>query len=331
MGKYNYFLTLMVALGTVYGCNTTSEVLDNEQDDYLKVNVYSMDIVSRTESTQEIAVIALNAIDNENGYGVGIKGKYSFSGHSSVPIPLLNEIATIYACSPIREISVINKIPYISVPENLITTTKTIKGATNNTISDGDYLYGVQYTPSATDDQGTFEARQPQARNSNNSNDINTTVNLGLKHAFANLCFTIRTKDGSTFVEPAGKVTELKLIKSINIASASTLMALNDGSLTGVTTSKEGYTFTLEQISLSSLSTTTWSALAFPKDFANGKYKIRLILDGKTIESDELDDINWEAGYEYSYIVNVTSTSLTVMPIKVEPWKSGTNTEVDFQ
>lgn len=348
MKPYNYLLLPIVAISLLASCSKDDDI-DNPVSLSMRVAGVSVTraAVNQASDLKNVGIYAVNAESGENKYGsrpTGTYGKYEPKTEGGITslIPLrtptdqtiwLNsEKATIFCCHPApangsaditndASVASTQVVPTVPIPVAAIDYAPSATSAVNNkfdfTKPENDYMYGVEF------ESNQYMATQPSANNGNNmANGIKgpgPKVNLGLKHAFAQLRLVIKKNESYKGI---AQVTSVSYTSKIPVPGSGTRMKLTDGSLLNpdnlANTTEKEYRYTLTAKATTDENTTiTITNYAIPCE-SQQSATISLTVDGKDMSV--ACNSQWTKGQIYTYTVVINPTGLELTGINVVGW-----------
>ena len=348
MIRNNYIALLSLSLALLSCSNEIGE--DPNAPVALNPHIAGVSITTRGGASEDaknistLGIYAVNATSGETSYGQTPAGTYcayqlsngvATPATEGQPLWLSQETATIFSFHPIKSgVSVTSTAtplnPTIPVPQNAITITHS-----NQAVADGnktfdfadaanDYMYGVEYKDNA------FQSDQPTANNGHSKTAAaapGASVNIGLKHAFAQIKLIFRKGDyvGECKIS---SITYKRNMQAI-ATTGGTTMSLKDGTLSGLATAADvTYTCSFASSSCPVPGTTDADVVSYvnyvvPTTTTGDQSTITITVDDKPM-SVPCYEVAWTAGTIYSYTIKINGTGLELTGIRMVPWKEET-------
>lgn len=249
-------------------------------------------------------------------------------------------------------------VPTITIPASAITAEQTgITEKDDNNYdfakTENDYMYGVAYDKSKEDDNDSnpYLTTQPIANNGYASgdnpqpNECGPEIAIGLKHAFAQIRFTLKKSDtyggeaivskvtyvrnlqtliGKLKEEPTAPTAETGVSPTVSNERLPITMNLTDGKLNNLADAAEttySYTFANGQEAKATNDNNTTIKLTnyiLPNTSTNAV--ITITVDGKEMKLERSSDTQFEAGNIYTYNIEINPTGLTLSGFTVSGW-----------
>lgn len=297
-------------------------------------------------SLDAISLYAVNHVTGENSYGtlpVGTPGKYTkqtdgtFSPDEvASTIWLTDEKATIYSCYPAGTIApgetAESSVPILGIPAGTIVYAPTIPANATRTDLDfatpaTDYMYGVAYDDTKTNEADKYTAGQPIASNGRGTTPYNADackVTIGMKHAFSQIKLVITKKDE---YKGEAHVTAVSYQRTIPVLTDASKMQLANGDITNTNATATTYSYGFSGLStplkIANDGDITITNYALPCSDTNSS-KVIVTVDGKQMSLDNNNESTWERGKIYTYTVSVNATGLELSGFSVVNWGAGT-------
>lgn len=361
MKPYKYLLLPILLFPFVTSCSKEESI---EGPVSLNPNVAGVSLtragINTSTDLTAIGIYAVNQNKEQSTYGewpTGTYGKYTrkdnntfapATGASADQTIWLNpEVAIIYSFHPAADnttsisdgnanssdASVTTPIPCIPIPEGTIVLASTISGTGSTfdfTTAEKDYMYGVKYDDSQSDNK--FTTTQPVADNGRAAGSFGNQVSIGLKHAFSQIRLAI--KKGNYPVNPVvSKVTYKRTMKVLNAPEDVTTtydvkMQLTDGKFTGLAEAAEHtYEYDLSKLTNSGYQLTGDASndiiiTNYSLPNAEAPSTISVTVDGKVMSITYNDDPEWLPGKIYTYAISINGTGLKFSGVSIVDWNT---------
>ena len=251
-------------------------------------------------------------------------------------------------------------IPTITIPASAITAEQTgiTKKDDNNydfAKTENDYMYGVAYDKSKEDDNDSnsnpYLTTQPIANNGYANGDnpkpnvCGPEIAIGLKHAFAQIRFTLKksnTYGGEAIVtkvtyvrnlqtligklkeEPTAPAAETGVVPTVSDERLPITMNLTNGTLNNLAAAAAttySYTFAEGQnVKATNDNNTTIKLTNYILPNTSTDATITITVDGKEMTLERTSDTAFEAGNIYTYNIVINPTGLTLSGFTVSGW-----------
>ena len=348
MIRNNYIALLSLSLALLSCSNEIGE--DPNAPVALNPHIAGVSITTRGGASEDatnistLGIYAVNATSGETSYGQAPAGTYcayklsngaATPATEGQPLWLSQETATIFSFHPIKEnVSVTSTAtplnPTIPVPQDAIVLKHADQTVTDNKTFDfaeaaNDYMYGVEYKDDA------FQSDQPKANNGHSKTAAaapGASVNIGLKHAFAQIKLIFRKGDyvGDCKIS---SITYKRNMQAI-ATTGGTTMSLRDGTLSGLADAADvTYTCSFASSSCPVPGTADADVVSYVNyvvpttTTAGNQSTITITVDGKLM-SVPCSEVAWAAGTIYSYTIKINGTGLELTGIRMVPWKEET-------
>lgn len=249
-------------------------------------------------------------------------------------------------------------VPAITIPASAITAEQTgiTKKDDNNydfAKTENDYMYGVAYDKSKEDDNDSnsnpYLTTQPIANNGYASgdtpqpNECGPEIAIGLKHAFAQIRFTLKksssyggeaivtnvtykrnlqTLIGKLKEEPTAPAAETGVVPTVSGERLPITMNLTNGKLNNLAEAAEttySYIFVDQDVKATNdENTIKLTNYILPNTSTNAV--ITITVDGKEMKLERSSDTQFEAGNIYTYNILINPTGLTLSGFTVSGW-----------
>ena len=355
MIRNNYIALLSLSLALLSCSNEIGE--DPNAPVALNPHIAGVSITTRGGASEDaknistLGIYAVNATSGEISYGQAPAGTYcayklsngvASPATEGQPLWLSQETATIFSFHPIKSgVSVTSggdattPNPTIPVPQDAIPLMKDNQTGLNLKTFDfadagNDYMYGVEYKEANTD-PNKFLTTQPKANNNHSKAGEavpGPSVNIGLKHAFAQIKLIFRKGDyvGECKIS---SITYKRNMQAI-ATTGGTTMSLKDGTLSGLADATDvTYTCSFASLSYPVPGTTDADVVSYVNyvvpttTTAGNQSTITITVDGKLMPV-TCSEVAWTAGTIYSYTIKINGTGLELTGIRMVPWKEET-------